>query len=131
MLRLADIRDWLSTLLDATWTIGRYEAEKTLRACVYQRPDYSTATVAIGGREATRTAVKRVSVLLHWNRNHRETEEAALELYEALRFNPRPVINGVRIDYTDLQMPEPADVGSDANGIFERVIWIDFYYEEE
>ena len=129
---LADIRDWLASLnaVDATWTIGRFESEKERRACVYARSDYSDAVAAIGGREPTRTLVKRVQVLLHWDRNHRRTEEAAAALYEALRWNPRPQIGPSRVAYTDLKLLEPVDLGSDEHGIFERVLWLDFYYEE-
>lgn len=132
MVGLADVRDWLRGLgaVDATWTIGRFEAEKEKRACVYQRPDYSEQQAAIGGREATKTVCKRVQVLLHWNRNHRETEEAAMALYDALRFNPRGTVGGAAIGYVSLEMPEPADLGSDEHGIFERSIWADIYYEE-
>lgn len=133
MLGLADIRTWLSSLdiIPATWTIGRYEAEKEKRACVYQRQSYGEPTVALGGAEATKTLFKSVQVLIHWNKNHRETEEAALALYRALQFNPRPTIAGHRVTYLDLRLPEPVDLGSDTNGIFERAVWLDIYFEEE
>ena len=142
MIGLADVRDWLKTLAltDATWSIGRYEANKEKRVCVYTRADYGSAQAAIGGSEATKTEVKHVSVVVHWNRNHKETEVAALALYDALKFNPRATIGGttangvttggVDLTYIDLQLPEPQDVGSDENGIYERVIWIDLYFEE-
>lgn len=132
MMGLAEIRDWLKGLhaFDATWTIGRYESEKERRACVYQRTDYSNAVAAIGGEGSTKTYVKRVQVLVHWNRNHRETEEAAYALYEALRWNPRPRIGTATVSYTDLKLLEPVDLGSDDNGIFERVLWLDLYFEE-
>lgn len=133
MVGLADIRNWLKGLnvLDATWSIGRYEAEKEKRVCVYQRTDYSDATIALGGNETTKTLLKHVQVLVHWNKNHRETEEAALALYSALQWNPRPTIGDTRASYIDLLLPEPVDVGSDSNGIFERVLWLDIYFEEE
>lgn len=133
MIGLADIRDWLKGLnvIQATWSIGRYEAEKEKAVCVYERPVYSEATVAIGGAEATKTLVKHVQVVVHWNKNHRETEEAAQGLYDALRFNPRPVIGGRKVSYLDLQLKEPVDLGSDTNGIFERVLWMDIYFEED
>ena len=128
---LAEVRDWLRGLgaVDAAWTIGRVEADKMQRCCVYQRPDYSGAQVALG--KATKTLVKHVSVLVHWNRNHRETEAAAQALYDALSLNPPAEIGGARASYIDLQLPEPADLGSDENGIFERTIWLDIYYEED
>lgn len=133
MIGLADVRDWLKSLnaFDATWTIGRYEAEKEKRVCVYQRPDYTDATVALGGREATKTLVKQISVLVHWNKNHKETEAAAQALYSKLQFNPRATIGNATASYIDLRLPEPADAGSDANGIFERVIWLDIYFQED
>lgn len=132
MIGLADIRDHLKALgaVDATWTIGRYEAEKERRCCVYQRVDYGDAQAALGGAEATKTIVKHVQVLVHWNRNHKETEQAAQALYNALRFNPRAEVGGDRVTYMDLMLPEPVDLGSDDNGIFERTIWLDVYYEE-
>lgn len=132
MMGLADVRDWLRGLgaIDATWTIGRYEKEKERRACVYQRTDYADAMVALGGRDATVTERKRVQVLVHWNRNHRETEEAAQALYDALRWNPRPTIGGAQATYIDLVQNEPIDLGSDQDGIFDRSIWVDIYYEK-
>ena len=132
MIGLADVRDWLKSLntIEATWTIGRYEAEKEMRACVYQRPDYSDQQVALGGEETTKTYVKHVTVLVHWNKNHRQTEEAAMALYNALRFNPRGAIGSHRVSYCDLALPEPVDLGSDDNGIFERAVWLDIYYQE-
>ncbi len=130
MIGLADIRDWLEAAYTAAqWSIGRYDANKTQRACVYQRPDYSDATVAIGGE--TKTLVKHISVILHWNKNHRETEEAAAALFALMENNPRPAIGAGQVSYLDLLMPEAADMGADDNGIFERCIWLDIYFEEE
>lgn len=133
MIGLADIRDWLKSLnaIEGTWTIGRYEAEREKRVCLYQRPDYSEADIALGGREATKTLHKTLQVLIHWNKNHKETELAALGLYEALKFNPPASIGNAKVSYIDLQLPEPLDMGSDDSGIFERVIWFDIYFEEE
>lgn len=132
MIGLADIRTWLSGLgvIDATWTIGRYEAEKEQRACVYQKDAYGDPQVTIGGADATKTYFKSAQVLIHWNKNARQTEEAAAALFDALKFNPRPRIGNYQVTYLDLQLPEPIDLGSDDNGIFERAIWLDIYYQE-
>ena len=128
---LAAVRDWLKGLnaIDATWTIGRVDDSREKRAAVYQRTDYGPATVAIGGEPATKTLVKHVSVLIHWTKNHRETEAAAQALYDALRYNPD--VSTLGIKYIELLMPEPADVGSNDIGIFERVIWMNLHYEQE
>lgn len=131
MIGLADVRDWLASLdaIDATWTIGRFEGDRQMCACVYQREGYGPAQVALS--RVTKTYVKSVSVLVHWNLNHRETEEAALGLYHALELNPPATIGGATASYIDLQLPEPVDLGSDDHGIFERVLWLDIYFEEE
>ena len=132
MLGLADIRDWLRGLdaIDATWGIGRIDAARERSCCVYSRQGYGGAQAAIGGRGATKTLVKEVSVLVHWNRNHRETEEAAQALFDALSFNPPASIGDSAVKYIDLRLPEPVDLGSDEHGVFERAIWLDIYYEE-
>lgn len=129
MIALSDIRDWLESLYTAAqWSIGRYDANREKRACVYQVADYSGGVVAIGGRDTTKTTVKHCSVVLHWNKNQRETEAAAAALFALLEYNPRPVVNGQQVAYIDVLMPEAADMGADENGIFERVIWFDIYY---
>ena len=38
-------------------------------------------------------------------------------------------VNGKKILFTDMQMEEPVDVGTDDNGIYEMVIEADIYYE--
>lgn len=135
MVSLADVRDWLKGLgvpAGASWSIGRFDGKAERSCCVYQRPSYDGAQVALGGPEATRTLVKRASVLVHWNRNARETEQAAQALYDAIasRATAHPGIGGDEATYIALELPEPVDLGSDSNGVFERTIWIDIYYEE-
>lgn len=129
MIGLADVRDWLASLdaVEATWTIGRYEAGRQHACCVYQRQAGSGAQVALG--RATLTLVKSVSVLVRWDQSHRRTEEAAMALYSALEGNPDATIGGHDVSYVDLVNPEPVDLGSDADGIFERAIWLDIYYQ--
>ena len=135
MVTLADLRDWLAGLgvpEGASWSIGRFEGSQEMRCCVYQRPSYDGAQVALGGPGATRTLVKRASVLVHWNRNARETEEAAQAIYDAIARHAtgNTAIGGDVASYIALELPEPMDLGSDDNGIFERTIWLDAYYEE-
>ena len=133
MISTADIRDWLKSQNDlgALWSIGRLEAEKEKRVCIYQRDAGTGQTAALGGSQATKTYVKRIQVLIHWNKNYRETEEAAQTLYNLLRFNPRGTIGAQKFSYLDLLSEEPIDLGSDEHGIFERTILLDVYYEGE
>ena len=66
---LAEVRDWVKTISTAEhFYIGKLDAkqDKSLgvysRAALGQPPD-----IALGGLSCTKTAVKQVSLLLHWN----------------------------------------------------------------
>ena len=74
---------------------------------------------------------KTVSFLIHWNNNADDTEVKALELYYKF-MNARNfyITNNILVNYIDLLVPEPIDVGTDSSNIYERVIQARFYYEE-
>lgn len=127
---LAEVRDWLKTISTAEhFYIGKLDAkqDKSLgvysRAALGQPPD-----IALGGLSCTKTAVKQVSILLHWNQNAKETEAAAQALFEALQAAEPIQISQTQVAFLQLLVPEPVDVGTDDNGVYERVIWVDFYY---
>lgn len=40
-------------------------------------------------------------------------------------------IGGHRVLFIQMEVPEPVDVGTDDNGVYERVIWIKIYYSRE
>lgn len=127
---LAEVRDWLKTISAAEhFYIGKLDAkqDKSLgvysRAALGQPPD-----IALGGLSCTKTAVKQVSLLLHWNQNAKETEAAAQALFEAIQAAEPIQIGQTQVAFLQLLVPEPVDVGTDDNGVYERVIWVDFYY---
>lgn len=127
---LAEVRDWLKTISAAEhFYIGKLDAkqDKSLgvysRAALGQPPD-----IALGGLPCTKTAVKQVSILLHWNKNANETDAAAQALFDALQAAETIQIGGAQVAFLHLLVPEPVDVGTDDNGVYERVIWMDIYY---
>lgn len=128
---LSDVRDWLKTLAPAEhYYIGKLDRKADKSLGVYSRAQTGApAETALGGLASTKTAVKRVSLLLHWNNNAKETEAAAQELFDRLRAAENIRIGGCLVDYLRLMVPEPVDVGTDENGVYERVIWMDVYYE--
>lgn len=130
---LADIRDWLKTIRVGAehYYAGKIDAGKEKVIGVYERPEYGPAEVALGGLETTKTLHRRLSILVHWNRNAKETESAARYLYNNLLCAENVTIGGIHIDVLALGVPYPVDVGTDDSGIFERVIWIDLYYQKE
>lgn len=129
MLLLSDIRDYLKTLGAAeNYYIGKLDNKKEKSIGVYQRQQSGYKT-AIGGLQNKKYDVKSVSILIHWNKNARETEEHALLLYQKLE-NVRQVTMGNTLVYYAMpRVTEPVDVGTDDAGVYERVIWLDLYYE--
>lgn len=126
---LSDVKDWLKTLDVAEhYYIGKLDNKQDKSLGVYQR-DAGQPGIALGGLAITKYAVKRISLLLHWNNNAKETEIAAYKLYEKLLTTDRPIIGDTQVYVVSLSTAEPQDVGTDDAGIYERVIWADIYYE--
>lgn len=126
---LSDVKDWLKTLNVAEhYYVGKLDNKQDKSLGVYQR-DAGQPNIALGGLANSKYAVKRVSLLLHWNNNAKETEIAAYELYEKLLTTDRPIIGTKQVYVISMQTAEPQDVGTDDAGIYERVIWADIYYE--
>lgn len=128
---LAEIRDWLSTLDVAEhYYIGRLDNKKEKSLGVYSRRRGSAPVMALGGQSSY--DMKGVSLLLHWNRNARETEAAALNLWELLFGMTRvDVPSGARIQYIQPNVPEPVAVGTDEGGVYEYVIELNLYVRKE
>jgi len=160
MLRLVDIKNWLEKLDTKTiaeinemavkdvnnlsikqlfsdgyivadhFYIGKLDNKKSKSIGVYQLQSTSQ-NIAIGGLNNTKTKEKTVSFLIHWNMNADETEMKALELYykfmNARNFN---ITDKIIVNYIDLLVPEPIDVGTDEKNIYERVIQARFFYKE-
>ncbi len=130
MLLLSDVRDWIKGLGTGEYFYaGKLDNKKEKSIGVYSRKENGKLHMAIGGLNNTSYDVKKISVLVHWNRNAVQTEEAALSLFEKLRAQTDFEIGQMHVQYLQLLMPEPQDVGTDDGGVYERVIWFDLYYE--
>ena len=126
---LADIRDWLKGFgIAEHYYIGKLDNKEDKSLGVYQR-DGGRPGIALGGYDNTKHEVKRVSILIHWNKNAKETEIAAKELYKKITSTNRPVIGDKQVYCIIMQTAEPVDVDTDDTGTYERVIWFDIYYE--
>lgn len=127
-----DVMRWLQSLGAPEgvqgWTMARMDASKERRIGVWQRDAGGGMGIAIGRARATRC--KRIQLLVHWTRDAHETELAAQALYDAIAACRRPSIGGAEADWIDLAMPEPADLGADGAGIFERAIRLDIYHQQ-
>lgn len=134
LLGLADIKDWIKSLnyIDSSnCYIGKLDNKKEKSIGVYQLKSGNRMNIAIGGRDSTRTLEKSVSILIHWNKNAKETEEVSNRIYDELLESKEFVINEIKVNYIRLLVPEPIDVGTDDFNVYERVIQAIFYYENE
>lgn len=134
MLALYDIRQYISSLgiaADDNVYIGKLDSKKQKSIGVYSRGTSGPANIAIGGLECTTYDTKPVSLLVHWNKSKDETEKTAFELFEKLRSVTSLTIGDIPINYLRLMVPEPQDVGTDDDGVYEYVIWLDFIYQRK
>lgn len=132
MLPLKDIRQWVAGLdiaVDSNVYIGKLDNKKQKSIGVYSRLGSGSPDIALGGLDCTTYEVKQISLLIHWNKDKGEAEQAASELFNKLRNITSLNIGSTHIDYLRLMVPEPQDVGTDDNGVYEYVIWLDLLYE--
>ncbi len=132
MLTLKEIRDYIASLgivsKDYAY-IGKLDNKKQKSIGVYSRSGSGPPGIALGGPDCSTYDTKRVSLLIHWTKSKDEAERAACALFEKLRNVSSLNIGDTHIDYLRLMVPEPQDVGTDDDGVYEYVIWLDFLYE--
>ena len=114
---LVEFRDFLKTLgVAKEYRIGKIEnaKEKTIGL-------YSSANLArvesIGLKSSYDIAGFRI--LLHWTQNMRETEAAARDLFEKLRYITNTEVGTAHVYLIDLDDGEPVFIGTDDNGVYE------------
>ena len=98
---------------------------------IYHRKGEGPPVTALGGREYSSYDICRISVLVHWDKDVRASERAAYKFYEKLQDVSSLVIGETPVHFLILQVPEPVDVGTDDNGVYEYVIWVDFVYQRK
>lgn len=134
MLKLADIQDYIMNLAVAESDrvyIGKLDNKQEKSIGVYARNGNGVPITALGGIQNSSYDIKPVSLLVHWNKNKEEAEAAAFKLFEKLQKETRVTIGNIHIPCIRLMVPEPQDVGTDNNGVYEYVIWIDFVYQKQ
>lgn len=132
MLTLDHIRGYIASLGiadDSNVYIGKLNNKKNHSIGVYNRKTEGKPNIALGGLECTTYDIKPVSLLIHWDKSVSRSEEAANQLYEKLLTESSIVIEDIPVSCLLLQVPGPVDIGTDDNGVYEYVIWLDFYYE--
>ena len=126
-----NVLEWIKTLSTKPqhYYCGTLNAKKEKSFGVYQLKERRARDVALGGLANTKTAKKGISILVHWNGSTRETENIAADIYADLEAAKNAVIGGHKVNYIQLLHSESIDVGTDENGICERVIEFILHYE--
>lgn len=121
---LSDIRDWLKTLdlpVDSFY-IGKLDAKKDKSLGIYPLRTSRTARRVIGGESNLTYKTKQISLLVHYNKNQKETEIAAFKIYDILNHQRPDKIGEAQINFIMLLVEEPVDVLMDDQGVYEYVI---------
>lgn len=132
MITLADVREYIASLGIAEEDnvyIGKLDNKKQKAIGVYSRSGSGSPNIALGGIDCTLYDTKRLSLLVHWTKDKSQTEQASNSLFEELKNVSSPDIGDTKVSYLRLMVPEPQDVGTDDNGVYEYVIWLDLIYE--
>lgn len=126
---IAEFRDYLKTLNVAThYSIGKIDNGKDYSLGVYGGMQTSRVE-AVGKASSYGTFGFRL--LLHWNKNARETEESAFSLFAKIRYITDLDMSDIHVQYIDLDYDEPISIGTDENGVYEYVISGTIYYRKE
>ena len=134
MLKTTDVREWIVSLEiaeDEHVYMCKWVNKQQKSIGVYSRSSSGPPNIALGGLDYTSYDVRPISLLVHWNRSKPESEAAAYELFEKLENVSSLSIGDTHINYIRLMVPEPQDVGTDDNGVYEYVIWLDFIYQRK
>ena len=130
MLYLANVRDYIKTISSANnYYIGKLDNKEDKSVGVYDLKTSRKPIIALGGLENTSYNIKPISILIHWNKNMKETEVESMKLYNALLGANDFDINDIHISHVELLEPQPIDVGTDNSGVYEMVIECVFYYD--
>lgn len=133
MLPLSSIRDWIASLGvvdDKHVYSGKLDSKVKQSIGVYNRRQEGMTPRTTLGNGTKKYDIKRISLLVHGDEYQRKTETLSFKLWEAIEQAKNVTINNKSIYIIQFMVPEPVDVSTDDNGIYEFVIWVDFYYQE-
>lgn len=127
---LSDIRDYIASLGIAEHVyMGKMPDKQDKSIGVYNSKHTHAYKTAIGGPDLESYGTKYVTFLVHWNKSPRDTEKAAMALFEALTEAREETINSETIKFIK-PLYGIQDVGTDDANVYEMVIEAAFIYEK-
>lgn len=131
-MRLSDIRDYIGSLGLADYVyMAKMPDKKEKSIGVYNSKHSHSYRTAIGGSKLKSYGTKYVTFLVHWNKSPRDTENAAVALFDALQEIREATVNNSIIKFIQPLVEEPVSVDTDENGIYEMVIEAAVIYAKE
>lgn len=128
---LSDVRDYIASLgLADSVYMGKMDSKSEKSIGVYNSKHRRAYKTAIGGPALQSYGTKYVTLLVHWNKSPRETEKAAVALFEAVRSVREVSINEQKIKFIQ-PLYDPQDIGTDDAGVYETVIEVAVIYERK
>lgn len=129
MITISDFRDWLKTNIDCpNWSAGGLRSTDEKQIVIYNGRAFINP-MAIGGVQNSSYRGKGIRILIHWNKNVRESELKAIEVYGYLHGLTNEQIAGKRAIQFNMRDPEPITLGVDDSGVYEYVIDLEIIHE--
>lgn len=120
---LSDILDYVESLGIADHVyMGKLDAKQDKSIGVYNSKHEHPYKTALGGPAMESYGAKYVTFLVHWDQSPRDTEKAAMSLFDVLIQARDVTINEQHILFIQPLTDGPVDVGTDDSGIYEMVI---------
>lgn len=134
MFSIKDAADYIASLevvdQNHIW-IGKLPDKKDKSIGIYPLKRNGPPRIPVGGLQNTDYDTKRISILIHWNKDIVETEQVSDDFYNKIRDTKGATINEQTIKFIQMLVPEAISVGTDENGIYEFVIEAEIYYERK
>lgn len=129
MLTCENIKDLLKTKKPTfdKYYVGKLDTKYIKSICVYS--GQTDKTIAIGGKETTKTKSAAFKVLIHYNNNYTTTEKVAAELYESISAIQKEAAGEYIIEFVNMKYGAAIDLHTSDSGIYERMIEFVVYYK--
>ncbi|WP_312907217.1 phage tail terminator protein [Tissierella praeacuta] len=126
---ISDFKDWLKTKVDCpNWFTGGLRSIDQKSIVVYNGKAFINP-MAIGGIQNSSYKGKGIRILVHWNKNIKESELKAQEIYNFINGLANIKIANKRVIQFRMRDTEPIYLGVDDSGIFEYVIDLEIIHE--
>lgn len=126
---ISDFKEWLKTKINCpSWFAGGLRTADEKAIAIYNGKAFINP-MAIGGLQNSSYKGKGIRILIHWNKNVRESELKAQEVYNAINGLTNVEVAGKRVIKFNMRDPEPIYLGVDDSGIYEYVIDLEIIYE--